>query len=46
MDCDTSCIILSGVTEISFSTQRVLAVLMKPMELLPAEAAVHCVGLS
>lgn len=45
MYCDTSCIILSRATEISLSTQRVLAILLKPVELMPAENAVHCVHL-
>lgn len=45
MDCDTPCIILSGVTEVSLATQRVLAILLKPVELMPAEDAVDCVHL-
>lgn len=45
VDCDTSCIILSGVTEISLSTQRVLAILLKPVELMSAEDVVHFVHL-
>lgn len=39
VDCDTSCIIPS------FSTQRVLAVPMKSVELMPAEDVIHCVHL-
>lgn len=45
MDCDISCIILSGVTERSVSTRRVLAILLKVAELMPAEAVIHCVHL-
>lgn len=45
MDWDTSFITLSGVTEISLSTQRMLAILLKPLELVPAENMVQCVHL-
>lgn len=45
MGCDTSCITLSWVTEISLSTQRMLAVLLESLELVPAEDVVHCVHL-
>lgn len=45
MGCDTSCITLSWVTEISLSTQRTLAVLLESLELVPAEDVVHCVHL-
>lgn len=41
MDCDTSGIILSEATEISLSTKRVLAILLKPVDLMPAEDVVH-----
>lgn len=41
MDCDTSGIILSEATDISLSTKRVLAVLLKPVDLMPAEDVVH-----
>lgn len=45
MGCDTSCITLSWVTEISLPTQRMLAVLLESLELVPAEDVVHCVHL-
>lgn len=45
VDCDTSCITLSWVTEISLAAQRMLAILLKPLQPVPAEGVVHCVHL-
>lgn len=45
VDCDIPCITLSWVIKTSLATQRTLAILLKPLQLVPAEDVVHCIHL-